>query len=126
MWDPPNGKSSSSSRATDNHIRSLSTFVLQKVESCAVSLNLKDDETVALVTEVARRLGRTKTAAVRELAREKLAELDAEGDDEAERRYQALRGFVAREIRPLVKPGARITKDEIEQLLGYDEMFPEK
>jgi hypothetical protein len=91
-----------------------------------VSLNLKDDETVALVTEVARRLGRSKTAAVRELAREKLAALDAQGVDEAEKRYQALRGFVAREIRPLVKAGARITKDEIEQLLGYDEMFPEK
>lgn len=30
-----------------------------------MGLNLKDDETVALVTEVAKRLGTTKTGAVR-------------------------------------------------------------
>jgi hypothetical protein len=33
--------------------------------------SIKDDETVALVTELARQLGTTKTGAVRDLARQK-------------------------------------------------------
>ncbi len=50
-----------------------------------MGLDLRDEDTVALVSEVAKRLGTTKTAAVRDLARAKIAELDAQQSDEAER-----------------------------------------
>lgn len=91
-----------------------------------VALNLKDEETVALVSELAKRLGRSKTAVVRDLAREKLAALDAENSDEVERRAQELWQFMEREIWPKVPPGPPMTKAEREELLGYNEMFPDQ
>lgn len=89
-----------------------------------MGLNLKDDETVALVTEVAKRLGTTKTGAVRQLAREKLTELDSEHDaDNHARREENLR-WLEGEVWPTIA-GKRLTKDEVDDILGYNAMVPE-
>lgn len=87
-----------------------------------MGLNLKDEETVALVTEVAKRLGTTKTAAVRDLARAKIAELDAQHEGESERRRRELWEFMETKVWPKVKPGPPITKEEIERITGMDDM----
>lgn len=87
-------------------------------------LNLKDDETVALVTEVAGRLGLSKTGAVRELARERLAQLDdAETSDREERVLRAL-SWLERDVWPKSAGLRRLSKAEEEALLGYDELAP--
>jgi len=87
-----------------------------------MGLNLKDEETVALVSELARRLGRSKTATVRQLARDKLIELDSSSRLTVEVRRAQLEHFLETEIRPFVKPGPPITKEEIERLTGMDDM----
>jgi len=89
-----------------------------------MSLNLKDDETVALVTEVADRLGLTKTGAVREMAREKLSALAANelSDMEARRRHAI--EWLEREVWPHNTNVRHLTKDEEEEILGYNEMTP--
>ena len=89
-----------------------------------MGLNLKDEETVALVAEVARRLGTSKTGAVRELARQKLVELDGREAGATQARYSALLSFLETEIWP-VTAGKSITKTEREKLLGYDELIPQ-
>ncbi len=89
-----------------------------------MGLNLKDEETVALVTEVAKRLGTTKTGAVRELARQKLDELARDHKADAEARARNLQQWLERDVWPKVPPGPALTKQEVEKLLGYDEMFP--
>jgi len=89
-----------------------------------MGLNLKDEETVALVAEVARRLGTTKTGAVRELARQKLIELDGELVGAAQERCAALLDFLETDVWPQTA-GTSITKPEIEALLGYDETIPQ-
>ena len=90
----------------------------------SMGLNLKDEETVALVGEVAQRLGLTKTGAVRELARQRLAELDADADNEVRVRASDNLAWLAREVWPRTT-GASVSKEEIEHLLGYDEMTGE-
>ncbi|MEX1077681.1 MAG: type II toxin-antitoxin system VapB family antitoxin [Homoserinimonas sp.] len=89
-----------------------------------MGLNLKDEETVALVTEVAKRLHTTKTGAVRELARQKLSELEAVESDDVQARHEELIRFLETDIWPHTA-GESITKGEIEELLGYNEMFPQ-
>lgn len=89
-----------------------------------MGLNLKDEETVALVTEIARRTGRTKTATVRELAREKLAELDVKAADVAQARAADNLRWLQEEVWPRTA-GKSITKDEINELLGFNEMVEE-
>jgi antitoxin VapB len=88
-----------------------------------MSLNLKDEETVALVTEVARRLGTTKTAAVRQLARERLDELDRSDEAAIDRRVREITSWLEREVWPQTAGKKPLTKEEKEDLLGYDEMF---
>ncbi len=83
----------------------------------SMGLNLKDEETTALVAEVAKRLGTTKTAAVRDMARQRLAELKSE----QESRHDELMHFLETEIWPRAA-GKSITKEEIEDLLGYTDM----
>lgn len=87
----------------------------------SMGLNLKDDETVALVTEVAARLGTTKTGAVRELARQKLAELDAHGASELEARTADNLRWLEEHIWPYTAGATSPTKEEIEEMLGYDD-----
>lgn len=86
-----------------------------------MGLNLKDPETVALVTEVATRLGLSKTGAVRELARQRLAELDARSDAAAEQRASENLRWLEEQVWPTLA-GVRIDDREIEELAGYDEM----
>ncbi|UFS59186.1 type II toxin-antitoxin system VapB family antitoxin [Subtercola endophyticus] len=83
-----------------------------------MGLNLKDDETVALVSEVARRLGLTKTGAVRELARAKLADLDAQ----SALKSSTLLRYLESEVWPHTV-GAPVSKTERESIVGYDEML---
>ncbi len=88
----------------------------------SMGLNLKDEHTVALVTEVASRLGMSKTATVRELARQRLEQLNAEDDAAVQRRVRELTKFMETEIWPHVPSGPPITKDEIERITGMDDM----
>lgn len=89
-----------------------------------MGLNLKDEETVALVSEVAKRTGKTKTATVRELARQKLAELDAVDEKAADSRAAENLRWLKEEVWPLTA-GKSISKEEIEEMLGYDDMVGE-
>ncbi len=91
----------------------------------SMGLNLKDEETVALVTEVAKRLGTTKTGAVRELAREKLARLDRDADDKVEARVTEVEKWLAEHVWPHTAGLPPITKDDIEEITGMNEMFDE-
>lgn len=83
-------------------------------------MNIKDAETERLATEVARMMGTTKTAAVREALRAAELRLRAErGRVERERR---LRRFLADEAWPQLPDGVRgvrLSKAEREQILGY-------
>jgi hypothetical protein len=89
-----------------------------------MSLNLKDEETVALVSELAKRLGKTKTGAVREVVRDRLNELDRATRSEADARVTEFTSWLEREIWPHTSSGKRLTREEEEHLLGYDEMMP--
>lgn len=89
----------------------------------SMGLNLKDEETVALVTEVAQRLGTTKTGAVRELARQKISELDSETDAQTRARIAENLRWLAEEVWPDTA-GTRLSEEELDELLGYDEMYP--
>jgi len=88
-----------------------------------MGLNIKDDEAVALVTEVARRLGTSKTGAVRDLAREKLAELDASREVDVQQRVAETTAWLEKHIWPHTAHIAMPTKDEIEEITGMNEMF---
>jgi hypothetical protein len=100
--------------------RASDTFYLSSLGGriMTMALNLKDEETVALVTEVARRRGLTKTAAVRAMAQRDLDELDRD----ANIRHAEFMHFLETEIWPHTA-GKKISKEEIEELLGYDEML---
>jgi antitoxin VapB len=86
-----------------------------------MAMNIKDPETERLVAEVARRTGKSKTAAVREAMREQLEQLDA-----AESRKRGGGGdflqFLREEIWPQIPPeqrGKRLTREEEDEILGY-------
>ena len=89
-----------------------------------MTLNLKDEETVALVSELAVRLGKTKTGVVRELARERLAALDRDVAAVVDERVAEFTELLEREIWPLTAGISAPSKEEQEKLLGYDEMWP--
>ena len=89
-----------------------------------MSLNLKDEETVALVSELARRLGKTKTGAVREVVRDRLNELDRESQNEADARVAEFTSWLESDIWPHTGSQRPLAKEEEEELLGYDEMLP--
>lgn len=88
-----------------------------------MGLNIKDDETVALVTELARQLGTTKTGAIRELARQKLAELDAQRDDDLQAKIAETTAWLEENIWSKTRNLRPLTRDEEDELLGHDEMF---
>jgi len=89
-----------------------------------MNLNLKDSETVALVTEVAERMGLTKTGAVRSLAREKLIELDGSQQSEKEARLEHALAWLERDVWPYSGNLKHMTKEQEEALLGYDDLTP--
>ena len=86
--------------------------------------NLPDAETIALLSQLAKRTGRTMTATVRELAREKLAQLDAATDNRAQSRTANNLCWLHEEVWPRTT-GKEVTKYDIDDLLGYDEMTGE-
>ncbi len=88
----------------------------------SMGLNLKDEHTVALVTEVAARLGVSKTAAVRELARQRLEQLDADESAAVAERLRELTDFMQTDVWPHVPSGQSLTKDDIERITGMDDM----
>ena len=88
-----------------------------------MGLNIKDDETVALVTEVARQLGTTKTGAVRDVMRQKLAELDTERNDDVQARIAETTAWLEKHIWPHTAHLGMPTKEEIEEITGMNEMF---
>jgi hypothetical protein len=90
----------------------------------SMGLNLKDEETVALVSEVAKRLGTTKTAAVRQLAKERLDQLDSAATIERDERLRAMLHWLETEVWPHTAGVKRLTKAEEEELLGYNEYEP--
>ena len=87
-----------------------------------VSLNLKDEETVALVAEVAKRLGMTKTGVVRELARQRLAQLDASEQSDIELRVADDLRWLEANIWSHAGGGPLLGKKEIEDITGMTEM----
>lgn len=89
----------------------------------AMGLNIKDDETVALVTEVARQLGTTKTGAVRALARERLAELEAQRDSDVKARVAETTAWLEEHIWPHTRNLRPLTREEEDELFGHDEIF---
>ena len=88
-----------------------------------MGLNLKDEETVALVSALAKRTGQTKTATVRELARARLAELDDRDADAKEARFAELMHSLETEVWPHTTGLPPITKKDIEDITGMTEMF---
>ncbi len=88
-----------------------------------MGLNIKDDETVALVSEVARQLGTTKTGAVRELARHRLAELQAEHAETIEARAAETTAWLEEQVWPHTRHLKPMTPQEEDDLLGHDEIF---
>ena len=89
-----------------------------------MSLNLKDEETVALISELAQRLGRTKTGVVRELVRERLAALDRETSLDLDKQVAEFTSLLERDIWPMTRGMNAPTKAQREELLGYDEIAP--
>jgi len=88
-----------------------------------MGLNIKDDETVALVTEVARQLGTTKTGAVRELARQRLAELQTARAESIEARRVETTAWLQESVWPHTRRLRPLTPQEEDDLLGHDEIF---
>jgi antitoxin VapB len=109
-----------------------------------MALNIKDEETEAVVSKIASLTGETHTEAVRRAAKERLERLEVERAVTREAPTQALRRgqsgprrkldydpkesdeafeyYLETEIWPLMKPenlGKTITKVEREKLLGY-------
>ena len=87
-----------------------------------MGLNIKNEEVEKLAAEVARMTGETKTEAIRQsllLRKEKLRK------DPPEVRKARLMNYLKAEVWPKIPPALRgkpVTKAEIEELLGYDEM----
>jgi hypothetical protein len=97
-----------------------------------MSLNLKDEETVALVCELAKRLGckrlgskplgKTKTGAAREVVRDRRHELDRQSEAGTDAKVAEVTDWFERDIWPHARSGKALTPQEEEELLGYDEL----
>lgn len=91
-------------------------------ENPVMALNIKDEETEALVAKIVSLTGETATDAVREAARERLERLEPEpgggrkkmSAEEWDRAMTEIRSLVPEENR-----GKIITKAEREEFLGY-------
>ena len=85
-------------------------------------LNIKNDRVERLIAEVARLTGESKTEAVRRALEERHDRLARQLP--ATSRADRLLRFLENEMWPAVPPdalGQRLSKEEEEQLLGYDE-----
>jgi antitoxin VapB len=80
-----------------------------------MSLNIKNPQTVALATEVARRAGQTKTAAIHQALEERLKRMGGDRADK-ERLLAELRAIRTRVARLPDRDGR-----SDEDIVGYDE-----
>jgi antitoxin VapB len=86
-----------------------------------MALNIKDPETERLVAEVAKRTGKSKTAAVREVMRNRLEQLEVEEAKQRDGESDFTR-FLREEIWPQISPehlGKPVTRAEEDEILGY-------
>lgn len=82
-----------------------------------MAFNIKDQELVDLAEELAARMGHNnKTRAIRDALRSQLALLEAQYGN----RTTHLLDVMRTEIWPLLPAQPPVTKDEREQILGYD------
>lgn len=82
-----------------------------------MALNIKDPEVDRLAAELAARMGHNnKTRAIRDALRAQLSLLEARYGD----RVTHLLDVMSTEIWPLLPAQPPITRDEREQILGYD------
>jgi antitoxin VapB len=87
-----------------------------------VALNIKDEETEALVARIALLTGETKTEAVRGAAQERLQSLGQDLPKRKETTAEEMQIWLETEIWPLVPKdvlGKSISKAEREEILGY-------
>jgi antitoxin VapB len=89
-----------------------------------VALNIRDEETEALVAQITSLTGETDTKAVREAVRERLERLQSRQRQGPRRKMTAdeMRHWLETEIWPLVPAelrGKGISKAEREEILGY-------
>ena len=87
-----------------------------------VALNIKNRETEELAAEVARMTGESKTEAIRRSLADRRERLERDRDEPD--REERIRRFLAEEIWAVVPPevlGKSISKQELEEILGYDE-----
>ena len=87
-----------------------------------MALNIKDQETERLATEIAERTGDSKTGAVRQALREKRDRLALESG-QGRRSPGGLLRFLETEIWPLIpeeeRGGPPMSKEEVEEILGF-------
>jgi antitoxin VapB len=86
-----------------------------------MALNIKDKETEALVAEIVALTGETKTGALREAARERLARLEKRAN-RRKRTPEEVQQWLKTEIWSQIPEellGRGLTKAEREELLGY-------
>lgn len=82
-----------------------------------VALNIKDSETEDLAARLAENLNITKTAAIREALRARLASLESGNHERLNQALDVLRS----EIWPLTADSEPITKQDRETILGYNQ-----
>lgn len=89
-----------------------------------MALNLKDEEAVRLAGEVAARTGESKTRAIRVALQERLERLETERPETPEERVARMTEWLEREVWSKIPTEERgrppMTKEEREELLGYD------
>lgn len=86
-----------------------------------MALNIKDEETEALVTKIVSLTGETETEAVRTAARERLERLEPRAKRKRKKlTAEELRHWLETEVWPFVPDrGKPISKAEREEILGY-------
>jgi antitoxin VapB len=92
-------------------------------ENATMALNIKDEETEALVTKITSLTGETETEAVRKAARERLERLQPQPKPRRKKMTaEEMRYWLETEVWPKVPKellGKGISKAEREEILGY-------
>lgn len=90
-----------------------------------MDLHIEDTETEKLAAEVAEMTGDTKTDAVREALREKKKRLETQAEGAKKGRPRSMQKWLEEEVWPLIPEEERgqppMSKDEIEEILGFGE-----
>lgn len=87
-----------------------------------MALNIKDPETEKAVRTLAKRRGLSLTEAVRQAVSSELGKDELSEDEKAQRVAAAMARMEALYKKHDIKPAERsMTRDEIDEILGYDE-----